>query len=231
MENGTLPLLNLAGLAALLAAHVLNTCLAQSSNEDPTPYAPGRYYPLRFPDAPPLPFRPPGWPLIKLGEGIYVYDNRGVNPLADLLEAVAPVEGGQMLLSGFSETGLRLTAPSHTTTNSTTNFWLTIAGGEPDRTYELYSTTNLAQASSNMVWQFETTGTNGQTLCLTNLPGSRAFYRLSGRWRMGYWSFNDTNWLGGPWASAAHELQRAACPGLGHGQLESGQHERGAAAV
>jgi hypothetical protein len=99
--------LALAGLAALFAASSPTPASAQTARD----YPPGLYYSLRLPEAPPLPAAPPGWPLLELG-GILFYDDRGVNPLANLFQAAVQIGGAQMALSGFTETGLRLVDPA-----------------------------------------------------------------------------------------------------------------------
>jgi hypothetical protein len=59
-----------------------------------------------------------------------------------------------------------------------TNVLLTIAGGDSDARYDLFSTTNLLSPASNTVWQLETSGTNRQTLVLSGLSVPIGIYQL-----------------------------------------------------
>ncbi len=151
----------------------------------------GKFYTVQHGDEwPPMPGNVLNLPFWNLGDGVILLDDRNVDYAA--LRALADAEaaklkkkspgGGMQMMSMISSPGstpVYLTNLVATFTNNAMTVSFDIAGGTNGFSYDIYSTTNIADSPAYLQWTWLGQGYTTNTYTFTNQPLDYAFYILA----------------------------------------------------
>ena len=153
---------------------------------------PGNFYTIYHgPSYPPLPGNPWNLPFWKLGEGVFVVDDRTIDypALKALAEALAEEEaiskGGTMAMARSANSsinsgaGVYLTNHVAALSGGSVTASFDIAGGTNLVPYDIWMTTNLANSVSLSQWSWLGLGYSSNSYTFTNQPVDMAFYVLA----------------------------------------------------